>query len=439
MNEKLLQFIWAFGYFNKKELFTSGGEQVKIINTGEWNTNQGPDFTGARLKIGDTDWAGNVELHIFSSDWKAHHHNNDNNYRNVILHVVWEDDGYHLKDIPLLELKGRVSGLLINKYKNWMNNMAHIPCEQEWIRNGWERNEEWLQNLIRERLLDRATQFFESLGKTGNHWGESFWRMLAKNFGYRINTDAFEAIAVSLPLKLIARHKNQIHQLEALLLGQAGLLRGRMKDAYSKLLQREYNFLKTKYHLTPVSIPVQFLRMRPQNFPSLRLAQLAVLIQSSAHLFSVLKDETELSVLKDMLRVTANDYWHEHYRLGEASAFREKTLGETMIESVLINTVIPAIYAYGSYHKEQILIDRSLQWLTEIHAEKNSVVSIFEKLGFTPAHSFDTQALQQLKKSYCNQKRCLECAIGHSFLNGHSSAKSPVKKSTVSKSWLDEI
>lgn len=439
MNEKLLQFIWAFGYFNKKELCTSGGEQIKIINTGEWNTNQGPDFTGARLKIGDTDWAGHVELHIFSSDWKAHRHSDDNNYQNVILHVVWEDDGYHLKGIPLLELKGRVSGLLINKYQNWMNNMAHIPCEQEWIRNGWERDEEWLQKLIRERLSDKSAQFFESLRKTGNHWGESFWQMLAKNFGYRINTDAFEAIAVSLPLKLITRHKNQIHQLEALLLGQAGLLRGRMKDTYSKLLQREYNFLKIKYHLKPVDIPVQFLRMRPQNFPSLRLAQLAVLIRSSAHLFTVVKDETELSVLKNMFRVTANDYWHEHYRLGEPSAFREKMLGETMIESVLINTVIPAIYAYGSYHKEQTLIDRSLQWLTEIHAERNSVVAVFEKLGFIPQHSFDTQALQQLKKTYCNHKRCLDCAIGHSFLNGRPSAKPAAKKSTFSNSWLDEI
>ncbi|WP_336513935.1 DUF2851 family protein [Pollutibacter soli] len=439
MNEKLLQFIWAFGYFNKQQLCTSGGEMIKIINAGEWNTNQGPDFTGARLKIGNTDWAGNVELHILSSDWKTHHHSDDNNYRNVILHVVWDDDGFQLKDVPLLELKGRVSGLLIDRYQTWMNNMAHIPCEQEWIKHGWQRNEDWLQYLIRERLMEKAAQFYESLKKTGNHWGESFWRMLAKNFGYKINTDAFESIAVSLPLTLIGRHKNQIHQLEALLLGQAGLLQGRMKDAYSKLLQREYNFLKTKYHLKPVSIPVQFLRMRPQNFPSLRLAQLAILIQSSAHLFSVLKDETDLTVLKNMFRVTANDYWHQHYRLGEESAFREKMLGETMIESILINTVIPAVYAYGNYHKEQVLVDRSLQWLTEIHAEKNSIVSIYERLGFDSLHSLDTQALQQLKKSYCNQKRCLDCAIGHSFLNGSPAIKKTISEPEVTKSWLDEI
>lgn len=411
-----MQFIWAHGYFNQQELLTVQGEEVKIIFSGEWNSNQGPDFTNARLVIGKTSWAGQVELHIKSSDWRLHNHDGDPNYRNVILHVVWEHDDYYVENIPVLELQGRVPGLLISRYQSWMNNLGHIACEREWINHPFLRNEEWFRQLIRERLNRKSKLFFELLANCGGSWSEVFWRMLARNFGYKINADAFEAVAASLPLKILSRHKHQIHQLESLLLGQAGLLHAKATDAYSRLLQKEYHFLKTKYKLKPISIPVQFLRMRPQNFPTVRLAQLAQLIKESVHLFSIIKEERELGALKSKLKVTANDYWHEHYRLGVTSAFKEKILGVPMIENILINTIVPALYAYGAYHKDDLISGKSLRWLSELGPESNSIIAVYDRLGFSPSSAADTQALHELKKSYCDCKGCLNCDIGNSFL-----------------------
>ncbi len=416
MQEKLLQFIWAQGYFNQQELITTTGEEIKIIFPGEWNSNQGPDFINARLIIGNTAWAGQVELHIKSSDWRLHNHQTDPNYRNVILHVVWENDGYETENIPVLELSGRVPGILISRYQSWMNNMGHIACERECVNNGFLHDQEWFGQLIKERLNNKSIVFYELLERSNGNWSEVFWRMLARNFGYKINADAFEAVAVSLPLNLLSRHKHQIHQIESLLLGQAGLLRGKARDAYTRLLQKEYHFLKTKYGLKPISIQVQFLRMRPRNFPTIRLAQLAQLIKESVHLFSVIKEENQLSVLKTRLRVTANDYWHEHYRMGVESVSEEKPLGDPMIENILINTIVPALYAYGSYYKDDLIISKSLQWLNEMHPEKNSVIGVYGRLGFSASNAADTQALHELKKSYCDKKGCLNCSIGKTFL-----------------------
>jgi hypothetical protein len=416
MNEKLLQYIWKCGYFNQHDLCTTDGEVISIISPGEWNTDQGPDFIAGRIIISGNEWVGQIEVHIRSGDWVTHRHQADPNYRNVILHVVWEHNGHEIPGVPVLELKGRVSRLLLDRYAGWMNNMSHIPCESEWLNHGWIADEKWLDQLLHERLFKRSEKIKEYVVKSQGHWGEVFWWMLARNFGYKVNADAFEALGFSLPLSLITRHKHQIHQLEAMLMGQTGLLSGKFSDQYAKLLQREYLFLKIKYKLKPVPIPVQFLRMRPQNFPTLRLAQLARLINESVHLFNVVKECDDLDLLKKKFRVTANDYWNDHYRFDETSARKEKMLGNSMIENLFINTVIPVLFAYGIYHNDKHVIKKAIDWMYSLQPENNVITAIYERVGLTVKSAAESQALYELKKDYCDQKRCLECFIGKSFL-----------------------
>ncbi|MEI9957756.1 MAG: DUF2851 family protein [Ferruginibacter sp.] len=267
-----------------------------------------------------------------------------------------------------------------------------------------------------ERLQNKSEHIFELLKKNNNHWEETFWWLIAKNFGVKVNSAVFESIARSIPINVLAKHKNQIHQLEALLFGQAGLLKNNFTEDYPTLLQKEYHFLKTKYQLQEVAAPLFFLRMRPANFPSVRLAQLAMLVHSSTHLFASIKESKTIREVKNLLNVTANDYWHYHYMLDEPAAFKKKNMGTQMIDNILINTVVPILFAYGLYHKENAYKDKALQWLMEIKAEKNAITNGFARLRIENKNAFDSQALIQLKNEYCNKKRCLDCAIGNKLL-----------------------
>jgi Protein of unknown function (DUF2851) len=418
ITERLLHFIWQFQYFNKSELDTVSGDAVQVLFAGQYNTNQGPDFSNAKIKIGAATWAGTVELHIKTSDWKKHKHQSDKNYDNVVLHVVWEDDGSDNK-IPVLELKGRVPKLLLQRYEELMNASSFIPCEKAitTVRDiTWKS---WKDRLLIERLLRKSKGATAELQQNNYHWEEVFWWLLARNFGMKVNAGAFEAIAKSIPLTVLAKNKTQIHQLEALLLGQAGLLNGDFVDEYPRMLQKEYYFHKHKYSLQPISSPVFFLRMRPGNFPSIRLAQLAMLIHDSAHLFSKIKEATSLKNVKDWFDVTANDYWHYHYRFDDESAFKKKNLGASMIDNIIINTVAPVLFAYGSYHDENIYKEKALQWLEQTAAESNSITKGFQQLGVANKNAFDSQALIELKTQYCDKKMCLVCAAGNHILKLH--------------------
>lgn len=416
MTERLLQYIWQFQYFNQNDLLTIEEEQVQIIHPGVYNTNQGPDFIDAKIKIGTTIWAGSIELHIHSSDWNNHKHSGDANYKNVILHVVWQHDADLQLPFSTFVLEDKVSKFLLAKYSVLMNADSFIACEKMihqvndlvWI--------SWKERLLVERLQKRATIVFEHLKKNNNHWEETFWWMLVHNFGIKVNSDAFEKIAQSIPLTILAKHKNQIHQLEALLFGQAGLLETEFTETYPQLLQREYRFLKKKYQLKKVEAPLYFLRMRPANFPTVRLAQLAMLVHNSQHLFSAVKESRSVAAVVQLLNVTANDYWHYHYMPDEPSAFKKKHLGAQMINNILINTIVPVVFAYGTYHNENIYKDQALQWLLEIAAEKNNITKGFDALGIFNNNAFDSQALIQLKNEYCNKKRCLDCVVGNKLL-----------------------
>jgi hypothetical protein len=416
MTERLLQYIWQFQYFNGVGLQTEEGELLQIIHPGTFNTNQGPDFSDAKIKINNTTWAGSIELHTKTSDWKNHKHSDDKNYKNVILHVVWQQ-GVNL-NLPCstLVLEDKVSKLLLTKYDELMQSGQFIPCEKHIHQINSLSWQSWKERLLVERLQIRTEAVLEHQQKNNNHWEETFWWLLAKNFGAKLNSVAFEKVAQSVPVNMLAKHKTQIHQVEALLFGQAGLLDENFTEDYPKLLQKEYQFLKKKYNLQKIEASMIFLRMRPSNFPTIRLAQLAMLVHTSLHLFSKIKECSSVNQIKQLLQVTANDYWHYHYVFDEATAFRKKKLGEEMVNNILINTVVPVLFAYGHYHGENNYKDKALQWLEDIKAEKNSITKGFEYLNVENKTAFDSQALIQLKNGYCNKKRCLDCSIGNKLV-----------------------
>jgi Protein of unknown function (DUF2851) len=418
MTEQLLQFIWQFQYYNKSSLQTSAGEDLQIILAGTHNTNQGPDFLNAKIKVGETLLAGSIEMHIKASDWLNHKHNTDKNYNNVILHVVWENDKELALHFPTIELKNRVSNILLEKYEALMHAQTFIPC-QEQIQSVSEITLlAWKERLLVERLQEKATYVNELLKKNNQHWEAVFWQMLAKNFGIKINSDAFESMATSVSINILAKHKNQLHQLEALLMGQCGLLENTFEDDYAIMLQKEYQFLKQKYSLVQNHIPVHFLRMRPANFPSIRLAQLAALVFESNHLFSKIKDADNIKEVEKMFNVAANDYWHYHYSFDEATAFRKKNLGKQMTQNIIVNTVLPVLYAYGWYNNNELYKTKALKWAEQLLPEKNNITKDFEALGIANTSAYDSQALIQLKNKYCNVRRCLECAVGNKILKG---------------------
>ncbi|MFT4095017.1 MAG: DUF2851 family protein [Niabella sp.] len=417
MNEQLLQFIWRFQYFNRSRLFTVNEMPVEVMFPGLINTNQGPDFSNAKIKIKDTVWAGTVELHLRTSDWLKHKHAVDNNYKNVILHVVYENDIADQADlIPVLELKDRIAVGLLSRYRQLMETRQFIPCENLVTGVPELTIVTWKERLLINRLQRKVSVIENYLLRTSRHWEMSFWWLLAKSFGTKTNAEIFEAVAESIPLNILVKHKHQLIQLEALLLGQAGLLNGEFNEAYPKLLQREYRFLKTKYQLLPVVFPVHFLRMRPGNFPTIRLAQLAALIFHSVHLFSKIVAEEALSNVRRWFKVTPNDYWNYHYTLTDAPCLKPKPVGDEMINSVLINTVVPMLFTYGQLHQAQKIKDRSLKWLEQIKAESNVIIKGFKKTGFKCLSAWDSQALIELKTQYCDHRLCLNCSIGNSIL-----------------------
>ncbi len=416
MTERLLQYIWQFQYFNIKALVTDETEILQVIHPGTLNTNQGPDFLDSKIKINNTTWAGSVELHIRSSDWNRHKHSADKNYKNVILHVVWEKDLDMYLPFSTLTLQDKVSKMLLNRYDDLMNTTAFISCQKniQLVNSlSWQSMKE---RVLVERLEKRTMAVLDLFQRTNNHWEETFWWQLAKNFGITLNSVAFEKMAQSIPINILSRHKAQVHQTEALLFGQSGLLEIDFTDDYPKMLQKEYQFLKKKYKLQKIEASMIFLRMRPSNFPTVRLAQLSMLVHQSLHLFSKTREATEVKYIKELLSVTANDYWHYHYVFDEATAFKKKNLGEQMTDNIIINTIVPVLFAYGHYYQENIYKDRALQWLEHTRAEKNSITAGFMKLNIENKNAFDSQALIQLKNEYCNKKRCLDCSVGNKLI-----------------------
>ena len=416
MTERLLQFIWQFQYFNKRFLQTTGGEDLQVIAAGQFNFNQGPDFLNARIRIGDTILVGNIELHLDEADWHRHAHQHDPNYRNIILHVLWDEPQQIQLPLPTIALKERVSKILLHRYGELMRSQAFVPCAHNMHDAAAITWPAWKERLLAERLLRKSALVQQYLQQSHYHWEESFWWLLARNFGLPVNADAFEAVARSIPITMLARHKNHLNQLEALLLGQAGLLENPLEEPYAAMLAREYRFLKAKYGLTGIQLPVHFLRMRPRNFPTVRLAQLAMLLHTVQSPFSTARESDSMEVLRRLLHVTASEFWDNHYMLHEPAAFKKKSLGQQTIDNLIINTFAPALFAYGHLKQEDQYKNKAVDWLAQLPPEKNAITAQWEAMGITNGSAWDSQALLELKKEYCDAKRCLECAIGNRLL-----------------------
>lgn len=416
MTERLLQFIWQFGYFNNTNLTTADGEKLSILFAGDLNTNGGPDFSAAKIRIGETMFFGTIELHLKTSDWERHGHEGDRQYGNVILHVVYRHDKPLPHAVPVLELEPRISSLLLDRYEGLMQTESFIPCDASAATVPELVWTAWKERLLAERLTRKAVFILDLLAQSNQHWEETFWWLLARNFGMKVNSDAFEAVARSLPITLLAKHKHSIHQVEALLFGQAGLLQTAFEDDYPRMLQREYSYLKKKLSLQPVAVPLQFLRMRPGNFPTIRLSQLAALVQQSSHLFSRVLEAEELSEVSVLFEVAANDFWHYHYTFHLTSPYKPKILGADSIQNILINTIAPVLFAYGMHHGQEIYKEKALHWLTTLPAEKNTITKGFSLIGLRTKTAFDSQALIELKNEYCSRQLCLQCAVGNSLL-----------------------
>lgn len=420
MNERLLQFIWQFQYFNKTQLSTVDGSSLTILNPGRLNTNQGPDFSEAKIKLGNTIWVGNIEIHVNASQWNEHKHSGDANYSNIILHVVWIDDiqitDKNGEPLPTLALQTLVPKIMLQHYDQLMHSKGFVPCEDHLpllSEMGWLA---WKERLVAERLERKATHVLGLLQQANNHWEEVFWWMLAKNFGMKVNAAAFEQMAKSIPVNVLAKHKYQLNQLEAVLFGQSLLLNADVSEEYPRLLQREYKFLAAKYKLKPINKAPDFLRMRPANFPTVRLAQLAALVFKSTHLFSRILEIETIEQLYDLLDITANDYWHYHYIFDEATEYKPKNLGHTMADNIIINTVVPVLFGYGMHHKNQPAKDKAVYYLSSLSAELNAITKQWRSRSVVNKNALDSQALIELKNNYCTEKRCLSCAVGNRLL-----------------------
>jgi len=416
MNEAFLQFIWKMKLFTTTGIFTTDGEPISLIHNGDHNTHSGPDFSNARIKIGTTTWAGNVEIHIRSSEWNYHKHSSDRAYDNVILHAVYVHDDLK-STIPTLELKNLIDDKLIAKYKFMMQTAAWIPCEKSIHKVDEIIIKQQLNRLLTERLEQKALNVENRLLLNNNDWEETCYQLIARNFGTNINADPFEGVARSLPYKIILKHLNQSQQIEAMLFGQAGFLEGNFRELYPHQLQAEYRFLKTKYQLAGIRpLEWKFLRMRPSNFPTIRMSQLASFLASHNRLFSAILNSGDSKSIKKIFQAEASPYWKEHYHFKKAVALKSASLGKDTIDLILINTIAPLLFLYGKKTGNEQFCVNAVDLLEHLEPENNNIIRHWKQLGVKAKHAGDSQGLLELKNNYCNNKRCLECSVGFGIL-----------------------
>ncbi len=421
MNESFLQYLWRYKLIKTNDLQSPTGDTINIISFGFYNNDAGPDFTNCKIKINDTLWAGNVEIHTKASDWYRHGHDKDQSYDNIILHVVYENDKMvtrrNNEPITTLVVKELFDKNLYDNYTRLMAAKQWVPCQTLLKTTDKSIIGIWKEKLIIERLERKTQAIIETVNTFNNDWEKAFQIHLFKNFGFKVNATAFEMLAKSIPVQILAKHKDNAFQIEALLFGQAGLIPGGFADAYTKLLTKEYAFLKQKYSLKPIYPPLwRLARMRPAGFPFVRMAQLAQLLHKSEFLFSKILESTHIKSLSELLKITAGNYWDTHYIFDKTSPFKPKRLGTSAANNVLINTFIPFIFAYAMQKNLPDKQQQALNFLSAVSAEKNSIITKWHNAGLTAGSAYDSQALIELKNNYCRLKKCLNCMIGHHIL-----------------------
>jgi hypothetical protein len=422
LKETILHFIWQHRYFAHQLLFTIDNKPINIIKQGFKNTNEGPDFEQAQIEIDGIIWNGSVEIHIKSSDWELHKHQFHKLYENVILHVVWENDKqiyYPTKEkIYTLELKNYVESNLIQKCMNLIGNQSVIPCQDSihWVDNPVKLN---MMSRVAVERLERKSQFvLNYLNTVENDWEQATYSLILKNFGFKVNSDAFARLAENLPYKIIQKHSDDLIQLEALLYGVSGFLRDEPVDSYQAQLKSEFGFLAHKYDLQPhVMYPSEwkFMRMRPGNFPTVRLSQLAVFLYKRSSIFMYLI-ENDLSIIVKMFHSKPSLYWQEHYYFGKESQRKLSKMGDDSINILLVNSVSVLLAAYSIYQKNELLMDKAVSVLENCKAEYNSIIKNWMELGIKATNAFESQALIELYNNFCVAKKCLSCQIGNQIL-----------------------
>ena len=417
--EQLLHYVWKHKIFPLKELKTTTGQQVEVIDTGLANTDAGPDVFNAKLKLDGVLWIGNIEIHERSSDWFKHGHHADAGYNSVILHIASEIDteisrsnGERIPQIQLI-----CPEAVRTNYKELLETDSYPPCYRIIPSLPPFTAHSWMTALQMERFEQKATLLNERLKRCQGNWEDAFFITLARNFGFGLNGDAFETWAHRLPFRAVDKHRNDLFQIEAIFFGQAGILEDSDGDGYYLRLKTKYTYLQHKFGLIPMDASLwRFLRLRPANFPHIRIAQLACLYHRAYGLLSRIMETETLQGVRDILKGGTSEYWLTHYTFGGSSPSRPKTLSNTSLDLLIINTVVTFLYAYGLHKGNRVLCARAGSFLEELKAENNYITRMWEQCGMKASNAADSQALIQLKKEYCDKKKCLYCRIGYEYL-----------------------
>ncbi|WP_411032299.1 DUF2851 family protein [Spongiimicrobium sp. 3-5] len=427
MREDLLHFVWKYKKLQLEDLFTSKGETVTILDVGFHNYLAGPDFFNAKVKIHNQVWAGNVEIHLKSSDWYAHGHEKDPSYNNVILHVVWEDDiDIFRKDnseLPTLELRSYITTDVIQAYKTLFDkkDISYINCEREIGKIDSFLLGNWLERLYFERLEQKSDLVKHLMARSKNDWEQVLFLLLLKNFGSKINGDSFLSIGKAVDFSIVRKISQNAFQLESVLMGLAGLLQPDSDaDLYHQELKKEYRYLQNKFNLTAIGVQQpDFFKLRPLNFPTIRLSQLANLYAKQPNLFSQIIEASTLDAVYDIFQIEASSYWTTHFTFGKSSGKNKKKLTKSFVDLIVINTILPLKFCYGQETGTEVNED-IVKIISGLKKERNRVILNFEDFGVNVKSAMDSQAILQLFNAYCSKNKCLQCAIGTRLLNGNS-------------------
>lgn len=428
ITEQLLQFIWQHQLLNAKQLFTTENLPIQVIKPGVFNKNQGPDFLHATIKVDGVTLVGNIEIHIKASAWVQHKHEQDAQYQQLILHIVWENDvelnlsSKALQTVPTLVLQPVVASSLLTKYSAMLYQPSHawLLCKTPSESISPLSLQNWLERLAIERLQLKTQYIQQGVERTQQNWEEVLWQQVAKYMGGTVNAAAFEAMAQQLPQRLIAKYTHNPVQVEALLLGQLGLLTATddepLQDAYFIQLQQEYAYLQQLHQLPQTLLPVQWLRMRPAGFPTVRAAQLAALVVTSKNLFQACVGYTSVEQVTQHLQVQSSTYWQTHYHFKFPTLPHTAAISKGQANTLIINAIVPVLFAYAKYVQNEALQTKLLEWLYVLPAEQNNIINQWKTCGIKPVNALQSQALLQLQKQYCLAKKCLQCAVGVALL-----------------------
>jgi len=421
MTEDYLHYIWKFGLFNKIELKTEDLDNLEILNFGLHNFNSGPDFLQGRIVIADMKWVGNVEIHVNTSDWNKHKHQFDKAYNNVILHVVYNHDmdiyNQNGEVIPVLELKDLLDHEHYFSYERFISNRKWISCERL-ISNIPQINiNSWLDRVLLERMERKSIAVEKELQLTNGDWDEVFYRFIFKYFGMKVNGNPMMNLARKTPLKVLQKESKSCFSLEALLFGQSGMLNNESNDEYYSSLREEYLFQKQKFGLVSLNaVQWKYSRLRPPNFPSIRIGQLAMLYSTNTRLFQLVRNKEPLEDIVAVLKTSTSLYWKSHYVFGKHSGRTKNTVGKMLLNNLLINVVIPICFAYGKSISDYSYSEYAIELLKNTQPEINKITTKWSQLKLSINTAFDSQAVLELYENYCSQKKCLNCSLGVTLL-----------------------